>query len=110
MVAVTPQIQSLNKELVGKLKLDFDVLHDGDNQYARALDLVHGFPDDLKDIYKGGFGINLDDANGNTKWELAIPSRFVVDANGVVQNAHVDSDYTARPEPAVTLEVVRGLA
>ena len=108
MVAVTPQIQSLNKELVSKLNLDFDVLFDEDNQYARTLDLVHGFPDDWKEVY-GGFGINLDNANGNTKWELAIPSRFVVDGSGVVQNAHVDSDYTSRPEPSVTLDVVKGL-
>ena len=108
MVAVTPQIQSLNSELIKKHKLDFDVLYDQDNQYAGSLDLVHGFPDDLKEVY-GGFGINLDDANGNTKWELPIPSRFVVDSSGVIQNAHVDSNYTARPEPSVTLEHVKSI-
>ena len=108
MVAVTPQIQSLNSELIEKHKLDFDVLYDQDNQYAGSLDLVHGFPDDLKEVYRG-FGINLDDANGNTKWELPIPSRFVVDSSGVIQNAHVDSNYTARPEPSVTLEHVKSI-
>ena len=108
MVAVTPQIQSLNSELIKKHKLDFDVLYDQDNQYAGSLDLVHGFPDDLKEVYRG-FGINLDDANGNTKWELPIPSRFVVDSSGVIQNAHVDSNYTARPEPSVTLEHVKSI-
>jgi len=59
MVAVTPQIQSLNSELVSKHGLNFDVLYDEDNQYARSLGLVHGFPDDLKEVY-GGFGINRD--------------------------------------------------
>lgn len=108
MVAITPQIQSLNSELVNKHNLKFDVLYDEDNQYARSLDLVHGFPDDLKDVY-GKFGINLDDANGNSKWELAIPSRFVVDESGVVRNAHVDPDYTARPEPSLTLQQVKSL-
>ena len=108
MVAVTPQIQSLNSELIEKHKLDFDVLYDQDNQYAGSLDLVHGFPDDLKEVYRG-FGINLDDANGDTKWELPIPSRFVVDSSGVIQNAHVDSNYTARPEPSVTLEHVKSI-
>ena len=108
MVAITPQIQPLNSELVSKHKLKFDVLYDEDNQYARALDPVHGFPDDLKEIY-GKFGINLDDANGNTKWALAIPSRFVVDASGVVRNAHVDPNYTARPEPSETLAQVKSL-
>jgi len=108
MVAITPQIQSLNSELVSKLNLNFDVLYDEDNQYARQLDLVHGFPDDLKTVY-GKFGINLDEANGNTKWELAIPSRFVVGPSGVIKNAHVDPNYTARPEPSETLEQVKSL-
>lgn len=108
MVAITPQIQSLNSTLISKLNLNFDVLYDEDNQYARSLDLVHGFPEDLKKVY-GGFGINLDDANGNSKWELPIPSRFVIDASGVVRYAHVDSDYTARPEPSETLEQVKAL-
>jgi peroxiredoxin len=108
MVAITPQIQSLNRKLVDRLKLNFDVLYDQDNQYAQTLDLVHGFPQDLKDVY-GGFGINLDDANGNAKWELPIPSRMVVDASGVIQHVHVDPDYTARPEPAVTLDQVKSL-
>lgn len=108
MVAITPQIPSLNSDLVAKHGLNFDVLYDEDNQYARSLDLVHGFPDDLKQVY-GKFGINLDEANGNSKWELAIPSRLVVDAGGVVQNAHVDPDYTSRPEPSVTLGHVKSL-
>jgi len=60
MVAITPQIQSLNSELVSKLNLNFDVLYDEDNQYARSLDLV-------------------------------------------------DPNYTARPEPSVTLEHVKSL-
>ena len=73
-VAITPQIPALNSELVTKHCLNFDVLYDEDNQYARWLDLVHGFPDDLKQVY-GKFGVNLEGANGNSKWELAIPSR-----------------------------------
>jgi len=108
MVAVTPQIQPLNSEMVSEHGLNFDVLYDEDNQYARALGLVHSFPDDLKKVY-GGFGINLDDANGNTKWELPIPSRFVIDGSNVVTNAHVDPNYTARPEPSVTWNLVKAL-
>ena len=98
----------MNQKLVQDRKLNFDVLFDEDNQYARKLDLVHGFPDELKAVY-GKFGIDLDAANGNNKWELPIPSRFVVDQSGIVQSVEVDADYTVRPEPTETLALVRSL-
>ena len=70
--------------------------------------LKHGFPDDLKEVY-GKFGIDLDQFNGNDKWELAIPARFVVSTDGVVRAADFNADYTARPEPADTLQVLQSL-
>ena len=109
LVAVTPQTTDQNKQLVTSRNLEFDVLFDEDNQFARALDLVHGFPDDLKEVY-AKFGIDVGQANGNDKWELPIPARFVVDQQGVVQSVDYDADYTTRPEPSETLKVVQALA
>ena len=108
MVAVTPQTTEQNKKLVASRNLEFDVLFDEDNQFARALDLVHGFPDDLKEVY-GKFGIDVAQANGNDKWELPIPARFVVDQHGGVRSADFDADYTNRPEPSESLKVVQSL-
>jgi hypothetical protein len=39
-----------------------------------------------------------------------MPARYVVDRSGVIRSAEVDPDYTVRPEPSATLEVLRGLA
>lgn len=109
IVAVSPQSVSHNRKLIESRKLDFEVLNDHDNLYADQLGLKHGFSDDLKGVY-GQFGINLDTFNENTKWELAIPARFVVSSDGTVRAADFNADYTVRPEPSETEEVLRSLS
>lgn len=76
--------------------------------WARQLSLTHAFPDDLRELYLG-FGIDLAAYNGDESWELPIPARIVVEATGVIRDIDADPDYTHRPEPAATLEVLRGL-
>jgi peroxiredoxin len=109
LVAISPQSIEHNKKLIAGRKLDFEVLYDEDNQYADQLGLKHGFPDDLKDIYVGTFGIDLDKFNNNTKWELPIPARFVTDKTGSITAADVNADYTVRPEPSETLAVLQSM-
>ena len=105
---MSPQAVAHNRKLIEERKLDFEVLNDSDNTYADQLGLKHGFPDDLKEVY-GKFGIDLDAFNENTKWELAIPARFVVSTDGRICAADFSADYTTRPEPLDTLEVLRSL-
>ena len=104
-MAISPQQSSLNKELVEKLGLDFEILFDIDNAYAKKLDLVHGFFDELKQIY-GGFGIDVGAANGKDVWELPIPGRIVIGADHAIQAAEFNANYTERPEPETTLDKV----
>ena len=40
---------------------------------------------------------------------LPLATRIVVDAQGVIRSFDADVDYTLRPEPEATLEVLRGL-
>lgn len=56
------------------------------------------------------FGISLPDHNGDESWELPLPTRLVVDAEGVIRSVDADPDYTIRPEPEASLELVRGLS
>jgi peroxiredoxin len=39
-----------------------------------------------------------------------MPARYVIDREGVVRSASVHPDYSRRPEPAETIEVLRALA
>ncbi len=39
-----------------------------------------------------------------------MPARFVIDRAGIVRSVDADPDYTRRPEPEQTLDVLRGLS
>lgn len=88
--------------------LRFPVLSDVGHGWARQLSLVHALPEDLRKVYTG-FGIVLPEFNGDDSWELPLPARIVIDGGGVIRSIDADPDYTIRPEPEATLEVLRGV-
>ena len=92
-----------------KNRLDFPVLSDSGNDYARQLSLAYALPTDLREVYRK-FGIVLPDYNGDDSWELPIPARLVIDPAGVIRSIEADPDYTRRPEPEATLAVLSSLA
>ncbi len=73
---------------------------------SRELGLVFQLPGDLKQVYNG-FGIDLERYNGDSSWTLPMPARYVVDQTGVIRSADVHPDYTKRPEPEETIEILR---
>ena len=106
LFAISPQLPDQSRKVVEKLKLNFEILFDQGNQLARQLDLVHGFPDDLKDVYLNAFGIDVAASNGDDTWTLAMPSRFVIDKDHRIKAVDVNASYIVRPEPEETLNVV----
>ena len=84
----------------------FEMLRDVGNQVAAMYGLVFTLPDGLREIYLK-FGIDLARGNGDGTWRLPIPARFVIDRQGIIRAADADPDYTRRPEPAQTVEVLR---
>jgi len=84
------------------------MLRDAGNAVAEKYGLVFTLPDDLRKIYLG-FGIDLARGNGDGTWRLPIPARFVINRRGVIRAADADPDYTRRPEPARTVEILREL-
>jgi peroxiredoxin len=88
--------------------VSFPTLRDLGNRVAGEYGLVFTLPDDLREIYQK-LGIDLARGNGDGTWRLPIPARFVVDRGGIIRAADADPDYTRRPEPARTVEVLRQL-
>ncbi len=86
----------------------FEMLWDAGNQVAAKYGLVFTLPDDLREIYLK-FGIDLARGNGDGTWRLPIPARFVIDRQGTIRAVDADPDYTRRPEPAQTVEILRGM-
>jgi len=88
--------------------LSFDLLRDHGNRVAEAYGLAFTLPDDLREIYVK-FGIDLAKGNGDGTWRLPMPARFVIDRQGIIRAVDADPDYTRRPEPARTVEILREL-
>ena len=88
--------------------MPFEMLRDAGNTVAEAYGLVFTLPDDLRAIYLK-FGIDLAKGNGDGTWRLPVPARFVLDRAGVIRSVAADPDYTRRPEPAATVDILKTL-
>jgi peroxiredoxin len=89
--------------------LTFEALRDFGNRVAEEYGLVFTLPDAAREIYLR-LGIDLARGNGDGTWRLPIPARLVIDGDGTIRAVDADPDYTRRPEPAHTVEILRGLA
>jgi peroxiredoxin len=92
--------------MAGRQNLTYPIVWDEKCAVAEAFGLAFTLPDDLRTVYLG-FGNDLAARNGDPSWRLPVPSRFVVDKAGVVRSVDADPDYTVRPEPEATLEILR---
>jgi len=54
-------------------------------------------------------GVDLPRYNGDQSWRLSMPARIVIRRDGIVASTEADPDYTRRPEPEATLDVLRRL-
>ena len=101
-IAISPQLQSFNRELREEKKLTFEILSDPGNEVAQRYGLTFKLPEDLKEIYLK-FNIDLEKYNGDDSWTLPLPARLIIDVDGIIRYAEINADYTGRPEPEETI-------
>jgi peroxiredoxin len=106
---VSPQVTRTRRETEEPKPMTFEVLRDLGNRVADQYGLVFTLPEDLQAIYSK-IGIDLPTGNGDGTWRLPVPARFVIDREGIIRAVDAEPDYTHRPEPAQTVEVLRRLA
>jgi peroxiredoxin len=102
----SPEIASRIADMAAKQKLTFPILWDEQSKVAEAFGLAFVLPDDLREVYRS-FGNDLAVRNADPSWRLPVPARFVIDKVGIVRGVQADPDYTFRPEPETTLEMLR---
>ncbi len=108
MVAISPLQAEHAKELVEKHRLTVDLLSDPGNETAAAFGLRYTVADNVKAQYQK-MGLDLPALNGDDSWTLPIPGRFVADREGILRAVDADPDYTHRPEPQATVDVLASL-
>lgn len=97
LVAITPETPDNSLTTKEKNELEFDVLSDIDNKFARELGLVFQLPKAVQEIYNQ-FGLDLVKHNGNNDFELPLAATFVIDKENNVTYRFINEDYTKRAE------------
>lgn len=103
---ISPELPARVADMATQQKLTYPILWDEKSKVAAAFGLAFTLPEDLRQVYLG-FGNDLAQRNGDPSWQLPVPARFVIDADGIVRSVEADPDYTYRPEPEVTLDALR---
>ena len=106
-MAISPQTPKYNGRVSRRQKLGYDVLSDPGNRVAAGFGLRFELPEALKGVYTGAFKLSLEKYNGDDSWTLPVPARFVIASSGEIVSADADPDYTVRPEPSETIEILR---
>ncbi len=109
LVLIAPQLEMHNRTIKEEKKLEADILSDPGNEVAERYGIRFELPDDLRSIYRQ-FKINLDEYNGDDSWTLPMPTRLIIDKDGVIRYAEMDPDYTIRPDPEETVAALREIA
>jgi len=115
IVAISPHTVHQNYLMADQHKLQFPLLSDAGNKMAKQFGVAYKVPEYQQEVYGRAF-VNLPFVNGDSSWELPIPTTFVLDQQqsaGVGARAprilytSANPDYTDRPEPA---DILRFLA
>ena len=105
LIAISPESPDNSLSTKEKNELNFEVLTDKDNSFARDLSLVYKLPDSLIALYNK-FGLSLDESQGNSNSELPIAATYVIDTNGKIMYHFLKEDYKLRADPSAILEVL----
>lgn len=108
IVTLTPETERYTRDVHRKLNLTFDILTDLHLKTAEQFRLVFVLPDYLRDLYRS-VGITLDRFHDETEYRLPMPTRYVIDKEGIIRAADVNADYTVRTDPAETVRQLRTL-
>ena len=108
IIAMTPESVANVQETKEKNGVTFGVYSDEGSHYAKELGLVFTLPKVLQEIYLK-FDIDVEKHNGESKFELPIPTTIIVKPNREIVYLFADGDYTKRSEPSAILDVLKNL-
>jgi peroxiredoxin len=109
LVVLSPELAQYSEAMSGEHKVPFEILVDRHNAVAEEFGVGYVFPEYLRELYGNVLGIKLEKFNGDETYRLPIPSRFIIDQEGVVRHAYADPDYRFRAEPSETIDALQDL-
>ncbi len=89
--------------------LGYTLYSDSALDAARAFGIAFQLEDEEVARY-AKFGIDLEQASGQSHHQLPVPSVFLVETGGTIRWVYSNPDYKVRPENAALLDAARTLA
>lgn len=108
-VAISPELPNKSLTLIQKHNLNFPVLSDVGNAYARQLGIVFKQDESLRQPY-ATLGIDFKQRYGDDSFEIPVPLTLLVGKDGLVKNVFLDPDFTKRLEPETAIEWIKELS
>jgi len=105
LLAISPESPDNSLSTVEKNNLEFEVLTDNNNHFAKSINLVYQLPQELVSLYKK-FGIDLEESQDNSSNELPISATYVIDTSGKIIYDFIEEDYKLRADPNEILSVL----
>lgn len=106
VIAVSPDLPKNLKKSMDKNGLDYQLVSDSNALAAKSLGLAFRVDADTYKKYLG-YGINLENASGETHHLLPIPAAIILDKAGVVKFAFTSPDYKVRVDTSVLLAAAK---
>ncbi|WP_082316607.1 peroxiredoxin-like family protein [Mangrovimonas sp. ST2L15] len=98
LLALTPELPDQSISTKEKHQLEFEVLSDIGNKVAKDYGVVFKLTDEVANIYNQKFDLN--GHNGDESNELPLAATYVINTDGTIAYAFLDSDYRNRAEPS----------
>ena len=102
IIAISPDLPEKLRPSLEKNKLGYVLLSDSKMVASRAFGIAFKLDDEMLERFKK-FGIDLEEASGETHHLLPVPSVFLVSEQGRIVFEHVDPSYKVRVDPDVLL-------
>ena len=106
LVAISPESPDNSLSTTEKNNLDFEVLSDKNNNFAKSIDLAYQLPKDLVSLYAEKFKIDLNQNQNNTNNELPVSGTYVIAKTGEIKYHFLKEDYKLRADPEAILEAL----
>tara|TARA_R110002049_G_scaffold79613_3_gene202662 strand:+ start:7986 stop:9482 length:1497 start_codon:yes stop_codon:yes gene_type:complete len=98
LLALTPELPDESISTKEKHHLEFEVLSDISNKVAKDYGIVFQLTDDVANIYNKSFELNKH--NGDASNELPLAATYIINEEGKIEYAFLDTDYRNRAEPS----------
>ncbi len=109
IIAISPDRPEKQRASLEKNKLGYALLSDSKMTASTAFGIAYKVDDAmLKQL--AGFGIDLEEASGETHHLLPVPAVFLVGRSGQIEFQYANPDYRVRLDPQVLLAAAKAAA